>query len=69
MGNPLYQQLAGSNKGNPMLQRLMEFKKTISGNPQEIVQNMISSGRISQAQVNQYAQQANEIYKQFKDFM
>lgn len=69
MANPLYQQLGGAGRGNPMLQRLMQFKKTISGNPQEIVQNMISSGRISQAQVNQYAQQANEIYKQFKDFM
>lgn len=69
MGNPLYQQLGGAGRGNPMLQRLMQFKKSISGNPQEIVQNMISSGRISQAQVNQYAQQANEIYKQFKDFM
>lgn len=69
MANSLYQQLGGAGKGNPMLQRLMQFKKTISGNPQEIVQNMISSGRISQAQVNQYAQQANEIYKQFKDFM
>lgn len=69
MANSLYQQLGGVGRGNPMLQRLMQFKKTISGNPQEIVQNMISSGRISQAQVNQYAQQANEIYKQFKDFM
>lgn len=69
MANSLYQQLGGAGRGNPMLQRLMQFKKTISGNPQEIVQNMISSGRISQAQVNQYAQQANEIYKQFKDFM
>lgn len=69
MANPLFQQLAGSNKGNPMLQRLMQFKKMINGDPQQIVQNMISSGRISQAQVNQYAQQANEIYKQFKDLI
>ena len=69
MANSLYRQLGGANRANPMLQRIMEFKKGISGNPQEIVQNMISSGKISQAQVNQYAQQANEIYKQFKDFM
>jgi hypothetical protein len=69
MGNPLYQQLAGAGRGNSMLQRLMQFKKMVTGDPQQIVQNMISSGRISQAQVNQYAQQANEIYKQFKDFM
>jgi hypothetical protein len=52
-----------------MLQRIMEFKKGISGDPQQIVQNMISSGKISQTQVNQYAQQASEIYKQLKDFM
>ena len=69
MGNSLYQQLAGAGRCNPMLQRLMQFKKMVNGDPQQIVQNMISSGRISQAQVNQYAQQANEIYKQFKDFM
>ena len=69
MPNPLFQQLAGSNKGNPMLQRIMQFKKMINGDPQQIVQNMISSGRISQEQVNQYAQQANEIYKQFKDLI
>jgi hypothetical protein len=69
MGNPLYQQLTGAERGNPMLQRLMQFKKMVNGDPQQIVQNMISSGRISQAQVNQYAQQANEIYKQFKDLI
>lgn len=69
MANSLYRQLGSSNRANPMLQRIMEFKKTISGNPQEIVQNMISSGKISQTQVNQYAQQASEIYKQFKDLI
>ena len=67
--NPLYQQLGNNAHINPMLRKLMEFKKTINGNPQQIVQNMINSGRISQAQVNQYAQQANEIYKQFKDLI
>ncbi len=69
MANPIFQQIGSANRANPMLQRLMQFKKGISGDPQQIVQNMISSGRISQAQVNQYAQQANEIYKQLKDFM
>jgi TATA-box binding protein (TBP) (component of TFIID and TFIIIB) len=68
MANPLYQQLAPKANNN-MLQQIMQFKKMINGDPQQIVQNMISSGRISQEQVNQYAQQANEIYKQFKDLM
>ena len=61
MANPLYNQLGMSN--NPMLQRIMDFKKTINGNPQQIVQNMLNSGKVSQMQMNQYIQQANEIYK------
>ena len=69
MANPIFQQIGSANRANPMLQRLMQFKKGISGDPQQIVQNMISSGKISQTQVNQYAQQASEIYKQLKDFM
>lgn len=63
MANPLYNQLGGVPNNNPMLQRLMDFKRTFNGNPQQIVQNMLNSGKISQAQINQYAQQANEIYK------
>ena len=62
MANPLYNQLGGT-ASNPMLQRLAEFKKTINGNPQQIVQNMLNSGKVSQAQMNRYVQQANEIYK------
>lgn len=64
MANPLYNQLGGT-ASNPMLQRLMEFKRTINGNPQQMVQNMLNSGKVSQAQMNQYVQQANEIYKAF----
>ena len=61
--NPLYQQLQG-NTMSPMMQQLMNFRKTFTGNPQQMVQQMINSGRISQEQVNQLAQQANQIYQQ-----
>ena len=69
MSNPLFNQLGGNVPNNPMLQQFLDFKKNFTGNPQQIVQNMINSGRISQAQINQYAQQANELYRQFKNFM
>lgn len=69
MPNPLYQQLGGGMPNNPMLQRFLQFKKTFSGNPQQMVQNMLNSGKLTQSQLNQYAQQTNQIYKQFKDFM
>ncbi len=60
------------NKGMPMgnmgafMARLNEFKKTITGNPQEMVQNMLNSGKISQAQYNNAVNMANEIMKNFK---
>lgn len=63
MANALYNDLNAGNV-NPLLERIKAFKQTFNGNPQQIIQNMINSGRITQAQVNNYAQQANEIYKQ-----
>lgn len=65
MANPLYNQLAGG-AGNQFLQQLKTFKKNFNGNPQQMVQNMISSGRVSQDQVNRCAQQATEIYRQLR---
>jgi hypothetical protein len=66
--NPLYNQL-NPPSNNPMLKQLMQFRKGFNGNPQQMVQQMLNSGKISQTQLNQYAQQANQIYNQFKDFM
>ena len=64
MPNPLYQQLNKAPAPNNMMQQLMNFRKNFTGNPQQMVQNLINSGRISQDKVNQLAQQANEIYRQ-----
>ena len=66
MPNPLYSQLNDMSGNSPMLQRLMEFKKTFNGNPQQMVQSLINSGKVSQTQLNQYVQQANELYKLIK---
>ena len=69
MANPLYRQLMPAGNNNNMLQQLMNFKKSFSGDPQQIIQNMMNSGKLTQAQVNQYAQQANQIYQQFKNII
>lgn len=69
MANPFYQQLGNKSPMNPMLQQFLQFKKNFNGNPQQIIQNMLNSGKISQAQVNKYAQQANQLYDQLKPFM
>lgn len=67
--NSLYQQLNPAPRNNNLINQFLQFRKTFTGNPQQMVQSMINSGKISQAQVNQYAQQANELYEQLKPFM
>lgn len=69
MANPIFQQMGGNAPANPMLQQFLNFKKNFNGNPQQIVQNMLNSGKITQAQVNQCAQKANQLYDQLKPFM
>ena len=69
MANPIFQQMGGNVPANPMLQQFLNFKKNFNGNPQQIVQNMLNSGKITQAQVNQCAQKANQLYEQLKPFL
>ena len=69
MANPIYQQLGNKVPTNPMLQQFLNFKKNFNGDPQQIVQNMLNSGKITQNQVNQCAQKANQLYDQLKPFM
>lgn len=66
--NPLYKQL-NPPAGNNIISQFLQFRKNFTGNPQEIVQNMLNTGRVSQSQINMYAQQANELYKQLKPFL
>lgn len=63
--NPLFQQLS-NNKGSMgnLIQQFNQFKQTFSGNPQQMVQQMLSSGKISQEQYNQAVQMANQ-FQQF----
>ena len=52
MGNPLFNLLGGKNNNGPgnMLQQFQQFKKQMQGvNPQEEVQKLLQSGKISQA--------------------
>ncbi len=68
MSNPLFQALGGGM--NPQFQNLMQrfqqFKSTFQGDPQQEIQKMLQSGRISQEQLNkaqQFAQQFQALMK------
>ena len=68
MANSLFNQLNGgiNTNTNPLFNRIKQFQQTFSGNPQQMVQSMLNSGKVSQMQMNQYIQQANELYKMMK---
>ena len=71
MANPLFEALAGNqNSGmNPMIQKLMEFKNQMQGDPQQKVQELLNSGRMTQDQCNSLVQQAQTILSQFGSFL
>lgn len=47
------------------LQQFQQFKNSFKGNPQEQVQQMLQSGRISQQQYEQAVQLANQLKSMF----
>lgn len=57
--NPLFQQM----QGNSLIERFKQFQQTFKGNPQQQVQQLLNTGRISQSQYNQAVQMAQQFQK------
>jgi len=55
--NPLFQQM----QGNSLIDRLKQFQQMFKGNPQQQVQQLLNSGRVSQEQYNRAVQMANQL--------
>lgn len=61
MSNPLFQALGGKQQPG-MLQQFQQFMQQMKGqDPQKVINDMVSSGRISQDQLNQAQQQAQRM--------
>lgn len=63
MANSLFNAL-NSQQTNPMTRLVADAKRlqqTITGNPKQMVEELVKSGRMSQDQFNQYAQIANQL--------
>lgn len=65
MPNPLYQQLQPMQQqgGNNIIKQFLDFKRTFTGDPKQVVQQMLNTGRITQTQLNNLSQQADQIYR------
>ena len=55
--NPLFQQYGQ----NDLMKRFAEFQRTFKGDPQQMVQQLLNSGRVTQEQVNKAAEMANRL--------
>lgn len=63
--NKLYEEMKPQNPFQDFIKQFEQFKKTISGNPKEQVQQLLNSGKITQQQYNAAVQQANMIKSLF----
>lgn len=55
MSNPLYENM---NQNNNIVQQFNQFKSSFKGDPKQQIQQLLNSGRISQAQYDQAVQKA-----------
>ena len=59
--NPLFQQMRPQMPQNNIMQRFMQFCQQFQGDPKAQVQQLLNSGRITQAQYDQAVQTANQL--------
>lgn len=58
MPNPFYRQQQQMNPMMNMMNQFNQFRNTFSGDPKQMVANLLQSGRMSKEQFEQYSQWA-----------
>ena len=61
--NEIYRQMQMQNPVNNFMQRFQQFQKVFNGDPQQQIQQLLNSGRVSQAQYNNAYQMAQQMMK------
>lgn len=66
MSSPVFGAMGGQNGGN-MMQQFQRFMQEMKGkNPHEEINKLLQSGKVSQQQLNQVQQQAQQMQGMFK---
>lgn len=60
MANPIFEQM-NANGGNQLLQRVQQLKQQMGGDPNQHIQNLLNSGKVTQEQYNRAVQMANRM--------
>ena len=58
--NPLFN-LLNSNNNNDLMSRFEKFRRTFTGDPKMMVQQLLSSGQMTQEQFNQLQMKATQL--------
>ena len=68
MSNPIFDAIGGNMmQGNNMLAQFQQFKKQMQGkNPHEEINRLLQSGAISQQELNQAQQMAQQFQTMFR---
>ena len=68
MNSPVFNAMGSKNGGN-MMQQFQQFMQKMKGkNPREEINRLLQSGKVSQQQLDQVQQQAQQIQGMFKGF-
>ena len=66
MDNPFYQAMGGNRQPN-MMQQFQKFMNQMRGkDPNAMIQDLVSSGRVSQQQLDQAQKQAQQMQGMFE---
>lgn len=62
MSNPLFGMMQNQMPNN-LMQRFQQFQQMFRGDPRQQIQQMLNSGKVSQAQYNQAVQMAQQLQR------
>lgn len=67
MANPIFKMMNGGNRQNGnMLSQFQQFMKQMKGrNPDQMLNELVSSGKVNQTQLNQVQGMAQQMQSQF----
>lgn len=63
MSNPLFSMMQNQTPMNGIMQRFQQFQRMFQGDPKQQVQQLLNSGKVSQAQYNQAVNMANQLQR------
>ena len=63
--NPLYNEMRTNTVPDNFMSKFQQFRQNFKGNPQEQVQQLLNSGKVSQDQYNRAVQMAQQFQRMF----